>query len=216
MAVKDIVTIWDGKKLLNKNINFLRTPTKKVHLPASDSIKNIIQDLIDTYKSRPCAGIAANQIGYDKQIFIGMKKVHKDIDTEYIEELESRLSTEEGNSYPDNFEIYINPQIDKFDQKSMKKDEEGCLSIPGVCVQRTRFDKIKIRYYNEDGHVFKKKINGFLSKLFQHEIDHLNGKLMINIDANLDAIVPVDLTEKNLSKYKKLIKSYYANFNDEI
>lgn len=215
MAVKKIVKIWDDKKLLIKNINFLRTPTKKVHLPASDNIKKIIQDLIDTYKSRPCAGVAANQIGYEKQIFIGMKTCDDDIDTKYIEELEARESSGNENSHAYNYEIYINPQIDKFDKKSINTDEEGCLSIPGIYVQRTRFNKIKIRYYNEEGHVVKKNINGFLSKLFQHEIDHLNGKLMINIDSNLDSIVPIDLTEKNLKKYKKLIKLYYSNFHDK-
>ena len=213
MAVKGIVKIWDEKNLLIDNINFLRTPTKKVHLPASDSIKDIIQDLIDTYQSKQCAGVAANQIGYDKQIFIGMKTIDENIDTEYIEELEARDSSDSSNSHADNYEIYINPRIDSFSKKSIKKDEEGCLSIPGVFVQRIRYDKIKIRYYNEEGHVIKKTFSGFLSKLFQHELDHLNGKLMINVDSNLDAIAPIDSSEENINKYKKLIKTFYSNFH---
>jgi len=91
MAVKKIVKIWDGEKILKKNITFLRTPTKDVILPASDKTKEMIQDLIDTYQSMSCAGIAANQIAYDKKIFIGMKNVDK-IDTDEIEKAEAELS----------------------------------------------------------------------------------------------------------------------------
>ena len=80
MAIKKIVTIWDDNKILKENINFLQTKTKAVTFPASDFIKNIIQDLIDTYKMINCAGIAANQIGYDKKIFIGLK--HDDSEDE--------------------------------------------------------------------------------------------------------------------------------------
>ena len=75
MAIKetDLVKIWDGKKVNRENIDFLRTPTKEVKFPLSNHVKQIIEDLIDTYKAVPCAGIAANQIGYDKKLFIGMK-----------------------------------------------------------------------------------------------------------------------------------------------
>ena len=75
MTVKnqDLVKVWDGKELIEENIQFLKTPTKKVDFPLSENIKSIISDLIDTYKATPCAGIAANQIGYNKSIFIGME-----------------------------------------------------------------------------------------------------------------------------------------------
>ena len=70
---EDLVKVWDGKELIEENIQFLKKPTQKVNFPLSDYIKNIIQDLIDTYKATPCSGIAANQIGYNKSIFIGME-----------------------------------------------------------------------------------------------------------------------------------------------
>ena len=75
MAVRNenLVKIWDGKRLIEENIQFLKKPTKKINFPLSDYIKDIIQDLIDTYKATPCSGIAANQLGYDRHIFIGMK-----------------------------------------------------------------------------------------------------------------------------------------------
>ena len=45
-----------------------------------------------------------------------------------------------------------------------------------------QFDKIKVRYYDQQGRAIKKTLKGFMSKLFQHELDHLNGKLMIQHD----------------------------------
>ena len=79
---------------------------------------------------------------------------------------------------PNNYEIYINPQIDLSDAKSTQEEIEGCLSVPGLSLRIVRFNKIKVRYYNQDGKSIKKPLTGFMSKLFQHELDHLNGTLM--------------------------------------
>ena len=73
MAVKKLVEVWDGKNIIEKNITFLKKQTKDVLFPLSKESENILEDLLDTYKITPCAGIAANQIGYDKKIFIGLK-----------------------------------------------------------------------------------------------------------------------------------------------
>ena len=85
MAVKKLVEVWDGKNIIEKNIQFLKQKTKEIHLPINDINKKILTDLLDTYKKVPCAGIAANQIGYDKRIFIGMKKDEPDTEEQYKE-----------------------------------------------------------------------------------------------------------------------------------
>ena len=74
MAVRDIdlVKVWEKGVLIKKNVDFLRIPTNPVVFPTSEQIDNIIQDLLDTFRAIPCAGIAANQLGFDKKIFIGM------------------------------------------------------------------------------------------------------------------------------------------------
>ena len=181
MSIKKIVKVWSDKELINENINFLRRPTKNIFFPISTTTEQIIKDLIDTYKSIPCAGIAANQIGYDKSIFIGLKYLDENIDEEEIEKKESQAdqSDIDGNEYADNYEIYINPQIDRTDKKSIQEEIEGCLSFPNISLKIKRFDNIKVRYYNKDGKSIRKTLNGFMSKLFQHELDHLNGKLMM-------------------------------------
>jgi peptide deformylase len=213
MAIKKIVKIWDDGKISNSNIKFLKLKTKKVTFPLSPFINQIIQDLIDTYETITCAGIAANQIGYEYQIFIGMKEIKTEDEAEEIEKKEAELSSVSGNPYADNYEIYINPQIDLTNNKSTKIDEEGCLSIPGLMVERKRFDEIKVRYYDANGKKNKKRLSGFLSKLFQHELDHLNGMLMIDGQEKIENLYPLEASEEQAklygilySEYQKLIK----------
>ena len=99
---QDLVKVWDGKELIEENIQFLKQSTKKVNFPLSPHVQSIIQDLIDTYKATPCAGIAANQIGYDKSIFIGMK-----YDDRPKENNDNTQSLDDVERNPDNYDIYI-------------------------------------------------------------------------------------------------------------
>ncbi len=181
MAIREIVKVWSQDGLLSENISFLKKSTKDVFFPLTDGSLNIINDLLDTFKNIPCAGIAANQIGYDKKIFIGLKDYNDSIDEEELEKKESQHQSGENqeNDYADNYEFYINPKIESVNKKSIQEEIEGCLSIPMISLRIKRFDKIKVRYQNQDGKVIKKTLRGFMSKLFQHELDHLNGNLML-------------------------------------
>ena len=198
MAVKKLIEVWDGAQLVEKNINFLKQKTKNVRIPFNDNINMILTDLLDTYKSTPCAGIAANQIGYDCSVFIGLKEDRDDDDEKNVI----------GNPHSNNYEFYINPEIYYSTKKSIQEGEEGCLSIPEIRIIAERFDKIKIKYYNENGEKIKKPLSGFMSRLFQHELDHLNGILMvenrkiksaykISENKNLDSLY-IELTKKIL------------------
>ena len=158
---------------------------------------------MDTYKAVSCAGIAANQLGFNKSIFVGMKH---DRDKNISDNPSQNIDEVVSNS--DNCEIYINPQIDKVDKKSTQFGEEGCLSIPGLTLKIERYDNIKVRYYNMDGKAIKKPLNGFISRLFQHELDHLNGNLMFeNLVGKLDLdYLQEDISEGTLQKLFELIK----------
>ena len=175
MAIRkqDLYKVWDGENLIKSNIDFLLNRTKSVNFPLNEESKQIITDLEDTYQAVPCAGIAANQLGYNKKLFIGMKhdrdKIASDDPSQNLDNIEPD---------PDNYDIYINPQIDKKDIKSTQSGAEACLSIPGLSLIIERYDEIKVRYYTVEGRAIKKPLKGFLSRLFQHELDHLNGKLM--------------------------------------
>ena len=143
MAVKDILLVWKGKDDISKeNLQFLSTRTLPVEFPLSKEDKMIIRDLKDTANAITCAGIAANQIGYNKKIFIGV------------------TNTEQSD-----YEIIINPEIIKFSKNSIvpglyhtndnkidqlklklkitERNDEACLSIPGFHMFFNRYDKIK-------------------------------------------------------------------------
>ena len=202
MATKKLIEVWDGSQLIENNISFLKQKTKDVILPLSDNTKQILSDLLDTYKVIPCAGIAANQIGYNKRIFIGIKH-----DDDYEENKKEVI----GNPNADNYEFYINPQIDHVSNKSLQEGEEGCLSIPEVRLIAERFDKIKVRYFNEHGKKIKKPLKGFISRLFQHELDHLDGVLMVE-NSKIKSVYQITENKNIGMLYNHLVQ--YVNKNN--
>ena len=202
MAIKKLIEVWDGKKLVVENIYFLKQKTKEVRLPLANNNQEILQDLLDTFKATPCAGVAANQIGYDKSIFIGLKYDYDDEEEENKKKIKKKVI---GNPNAKNYEFYINPRIDYTSKKSIQEGEEGCLSIPEVRIITERFDKIKVRYYNQKGEKIKKPLSGFLSRVFQHEIDHLNGVLMVE-SSKIKSVYRISENERLESLYFDLVK----------
>ena len=121
--------------------------------------------------------------------------------------METSQNIDEVKPKIDNYEIYINPQIDNVNKKSTQEGIEGCLSIPDITLNIERYDKIKVRYYNAEGKVIKKPLSGFISRLFQHELNHLNGTLMFenpmsNISVDTDSIT----NENILHRIEELVK----------
>lgn len=211
MAIKKIVKIWDENGLIRENIDFLHKKTKPVKFPLSNDVKQIIVDLIDSYRAIPCAGIAANQIGYNHSIFIGMKHCNDEEQGKQVERMESESDkyAKAENEFADNREIYINPKIYKTKSDSTQQDTEGCLSVPNLTVEMLRYDKIKVRYRNVDGGVIKKPLKGFISKLFQHELDHLNGVVMLNLVNQISDYSQVSSNSVEGRDLKYFLEEYY-------
>ena len=200
MAIKKLVKVWDGKNIIKNNIQFLKHKTKEVKIPFSNQIDQILIDLLDTFKATPSAGVAANQIGYNKNIFIGLK--HDEYDDGSDDDGKKEVI---GNPNADNYEFYINPKIVHFTKKSIQEGEEGCLSIPEVRIIAERFDKIKVRYFNAIGRKITKPLSGFMSRLFQHELDHLDGKLMVE-NNKIKNVYKISENENIPLLYSNLIK----------
>ena len=78
-----------------------------------------------------------------------------------------------------NFIVLINPKVVKLDGE-VKEDFEGCLSITDVYGTVPRHDKVRVRAMDENGHEIRIKAEGFLARVLQHEIDHLNGIMFID------------------------------------
>ena len=116
-------------------------------------IKKLSEDMIETLEKNQGSGLAAPQVGELKRIIV--------------------VQTEKG------FEVFINPKIIKKSRETVI-GEEGCLSFPGLFLKIKRAKEAEIEALDIEGKKIQIKINGLLSRVFQHEIDHLNGILYID------------------------------------
>ena len=128
-----------------------------------------------------------------------------DTEEQYKELRKENNKGKSGNPNANNFEFYINPQIDQTYKKSIQEEEEGCLSIPEIRLIAERFDKIKVQYFNLDGNKIKKPLSGFMSLLFQHELDHLNGVLMVE-NSKIKQVYKISNNQNIESLYPTLIE----------
>jgi peptide deformylase len=135
----------------------LRQPAKRV-AKVDQSIRQLAQEMLQTMYSADGIGLAAPQVGVNKQIIV--------IDCE-----------------PDNPEnqpvVLINPVIKRFG-RNVCDVQEGCLSVPGVYMDVTRPEEIEVAYKDENGRPQTLKAQGLLSRVIQHEIDHLNGVMFVD------------------------------------
>jgi peptide deformylase len=78
----------------------------------------------------------------------------------------------------DEEKVFINPEI--LDRGGVMTEEEGCLSLPGLAAKIRRSAWVNVRYGDLDGEKWEIKVDGLWAKLFQHEIDHIDGLLMVD------------------------------------
>jgi peptide deformylase len=168
----------------------LREKTKAVK-KIDDSIKKLIADLKITMLTQDGLGLAANQIGAPVAIFVfNPRGVH--IEQEPV--------------------AVINPEVIKTEGKEER--EEACLSIPGIVEVLLRAQKIIIKGHNEQGKDIELEAAGLLARVFQHEIDHLNGIFFIDhLSATRRRMLKNQLDEINKSRVlpHKSIKSQGVN-----
>lgn len=124
----------------------------------TDEIHAIVADMVETLYATEGVGLAAIQIGIPLRIFV--------IDPTFA-----------GGTKSDPALVFINPVIESAEEPV--REEEGCLSLPGVFIPVERFNRTRIRAMSLNGTMFEMEGTGLLSRAFQHEIDHLNGKLII-------------------------------------
>ncbi len=116
-------------------------------------IKALIQEMAKTMYEQKGVGLAANQIGVIDRLAV----------------------IDPGND----FKVLINPEIIWKNKKKIV-EEEGCLSLPSVTVKVPRWEKIKVRYQDENGKTVVLAAEGLLARIIQHELDHLDGCLIID------------------------------------
>lgn len=135
----------------------LRQPAKRI-AKVDDEIRQLAKEMLQTMYSSNGIGLAAPQVGINKQLIV--------IDCE-----------QENPTYPPL--ILINPEIKSYGQE-LCHFEEGCLSVPNVYMDVVRPDVIEVVFKDELGKPRKIKASGLLSRVIQHELDHLAGVLFVD------------------------------------
>ena len=126
------------------------------------NLQTVIDDMVETMREAPGVGLAAPQIGLSERVIV----------VEYYEKEED----EEKEDAPKKVWAMINPEITKASEETLV-GVEGCLSIPGLVGEVERHAVIQVKGLNRHGKPTKVKAKGWLARIFQHEIDHLNGIL---------------------------------------
>jgi len=125
-------------------------------------LHTLLDDMVETMREAPGVGLAAPQIGLSDRIIV----------IEYYE----REEDEENEDAPKKVWAVINPEIVKTSEEKLM-GVEGCLSIPGLVGEVERHAEVQVKGLNRHGKPMKVKAKGWLARIFQHEIDHLNGVL---------------------------------------
>ena len=152
----------------------LRTVAKAVD-KVDDSLKKLTEDMLETMYEGSGIGLAATQVDVHKRVIV------VDISEKKDEPL-----------------VLINPVLNKVIDPELKTYSEGCLSVPGFYEELERPSEIEISFQDVNGQDHSLIANGLLSVVVQHEMDHLEGKMMVDSISN----VKREMIRKKLSKAK--------------
>lgn len=138
---------------------------KVAHDITSDypDIKVLIDNMFETMYNADGIGLAAPQIGLDIRVLV--------IDLDPL--------SEQDSSFKDVKKVMINAHIIDT-QGDEAVIEEGCLSIPGIHENVSRRNQVRIKYLDENFQEYDETYEGYLARVIQHEIDHLDGKMFVD------------------------------------
>lgn len=152
MAVRQIVTLPEP---------VLRRRARKVTDFGAETQK-LIDDMVETMRQAPGVGLAAPQVGVPLRVIV----------VEYSE-------NDEVEDAPLKLYTVINPEFSRISRDTVL-GTEGCLSIPGVLGDVERFEALTVKGLNRRGQPMTIKTKGWLARIFQHEVDHLDGVLFVD------------------------------------
>jgi peptide deformylase len=158
MTVREIITPENP---------MLRQKAKKV-TTFGPALKTLADDMVETMRQAPGVGLAAPQVAVSQRLIV----------VEYAPGSET-LPEEEAAAAPKKLFSVVNPEIVKTSEETAA-GVEGCLSIPGYAGEVERFTAVTVKGFNLQGKPLKIKADGWLARIFQHEIDHLDGVLFID------------------------------------
>ena len=175
------------RKIVTVPTPVLREKAKPVRQITPD-IETLIDDMIETMREAPGVGLAAPQVGVGMQVIV----------VEYAEGSENDEPDADGDTEPEpkpkKLYAVINPEITR-QSKETELGNEGCLSIPDYMGEVERYNIVTVKGLDRHGKSFKLKAKGWMARIFQHEIDHINGVLFIDRSEKVWKIEPEEEQE---------------------
>jgi peptide deformylase len=150
------MAVLEIKKYPEKVLKQRAAPVEKI----DETLQRLIDDMIETMYAAPGIGLAAPQVGVSKSLIV--------IDVSHREEEEEKTP----------LVVLINPVLRAADGEI--ESEEGCLSLPGYITTVNRAERILVHGLDREGKPVQIESQGLLCRALQHEIDHLNGTLLID------------------------------------
>ena len=151
MSDLEILTVDNAQQLA-----ILRSKSKKVQR-VTPKLAAFAERMLETMRNANGVGLAAPQVGVLQRFFV------------------AELPEDEEQGYARETYILFNPEIVK--GRGEQTGLEGCLSVPGYIGEVTRQDQVTIKGLNQRGRPVRLKVEGYLARVLQHEIDHLDGVL---------------------------------------
>jgi peptide deformylase len=145
------------------------------------AVEKLVHDMIETMYHAPGSGLAANQVGVAKRIIVA----------------DATQADEEPNPI-----VVINPRIVSLDPQT-EKAKEGCLSVPDFTAELERAVRVIVVGKDLTGEDLEIEADGWLARVFQHEIDHTNGILYIDLLGRLKRQTYIRKRKKALAAEKK-------------
>ena len=121
-------------------------------------LQKLVDDMVETMREAPGVGLAAPQVGISERVVV-------------IE-----FGHEDDEDIPKQLYVLVNPEIVKMSDETVR-GIEGCLSVPGLVGSVDRARVVTVRAQDQQGKKIKIRAVGWLARIFQHEIDHLDGVL---------------------------------------
>ena len=170
MSSKRVLTLWNDEGENKKDTDILRKKSVELPVPLDKESREIIQIMINSFLERDdAAGLAAPQIGINKRIIVFRNK---------------GFDEDAKNRNKNDFEVLVNPRITQ-ERGEKVMMAEGCLSCPEIQVEVSRFPEIKVRALNARGEKVSIRYLDYVARVVQHEIDHLNGKLIVDYGGDI-------------------------------
>lgn len=174
----------------------------------------LAQDMLETMYAASGVGLAAPQIGLSKRLFVALELAEQEAEEETEGEvLTSREKREKWGVQAEH--VMVNPEV--ISRDGVQYGTDGCLSLPGLYVERMKRDeRMRVRYQDVGGAWHERDAEGHFAHVIQHELDHLNGVLFFDRLPEPEKRTFLEEHRSELAELQREAKAYLRDLKKEL